>query len=713
MIEQSTEQTDRSLSEERLALMSVLQELTVAALDLFHPQHSADRFLERVAERLDCVAALWLERNSTGHLHLASAAGLSRASRQVPLGQIDRPLTSDRVDLALPYSELNRPHLIRWCFPLPVSASSRDQDHREERKSSALLLYFLGEPQHPLQYRGMIRRLVGILGTVLLHRELYARTMESEQRLHQQKTLLESQSEASVEGILLVSPDEQILSCNRRFVEMWGLQEEIQAGPREILLRAVAEKVAHPDRFLAKVDELSGDFTATTREEIQLKDGRILERYAAPIRSTDGVLYGRGLYFRDVTEQRRAEEERDRLFECEQAARLDAEAEERRSAFLAEATGLLGTSLDVELALKGVARLTVERWADGCVVDMLEHEQGFRRIAVERADSAPENTVLQFRGSEPDLRAEHGPGRVLRTGEAELSPSYLGVPMVTRGLVVGAISLLSASSNRRLGQADLELAHSVARRAALAIDSARLYRQAQDAIGVRDEFLSVASHELKTPVTSLQLVVQRALRILKEESLASIPPDVMLRTFETIQRQTRRLGTLVNTMLDVSRLHAGKLELDLEQVDLSAVVRNVVSRFEEETARSGSQLTVRADAPVLSCLDRSRIDQVITNLLSNALKYGEGKPIDVSVTGENGIARLVVRDHGIGIPPGRMKMIFQPFERAVSARSYGGLGLGLHIVRRILEMLKGTIRVESELGRGTTFTVDLPLTVRS
>ena len=554
MIEHSTEQSDRSLSEERLALLSVLQELTVAALDLFDPQHSADGFMDRLAERLDCVAALWMERGAAGRLQLAGAAGLSRASRQLPLGWIDRPLTSDPLELALPYSELNRPNLVRWSFPIPPTGAPRDPGP-EDRSTSALLLYFLGEPQYPLHYRGMLQRLVGILGTVLLHRELFARTIESEQRLHRKKTLLESQSEASVEGILLVSTDRRILSRNRRFVEMWGVQEEIQTGSLKVLTRALCDRVADEDHFKARVARFAADPELTIREEFQLKDGRIFERYAAPIRSADGVLYGQGLYYRDITEQRRAEAERDRLLEQEQAARV----------------------------------------------------------------------------------------------------------------------------------------------------------RAEEAIGLRDEFLSVASHELKTPVTSLQLVVQRALRLYREGSLASVPPEVMLHTFETIQRQTRRLGALVNAMLDVSRIHAGKMELDLEQLDLSALVRNVVSRFEEEIARSGSEVTVRAESPVWCCLDRSRVDQVITNLLSNALKYGEGKPIDVSVSEADGVARLVVRDQGIGVPADRTEKIFQPFERAVSIRSYGGLGLGLHIVRKNLEMLKGTIRVESELGRGTTFTVELPL----
>ncbi|AUX37920.1 MULTISPECIES: ATP-binding protein [Sorangium] len=233
---------------------------------------------------------------------------------------------------------------------------------------------------------------------------------------------------------------------------------------------------------------------------------------------------------------------------------------------------------------------------------------------------------------------------------------------------------------------------------------ARLYQDAEDAIKRRDEFLALAAHELKTPLTPLRLLAGSVLRALQRNA----PAEALQEKTAVILRQVDRLSELVDELLDVSRLTAGRLGLQIEEVDLAAVVRDVAWRFRDSLSRAGYDLRVAADEPVSGRWDRTRVDQIVTNLLSNAAKYGAGKPIDVEVAGDDRTARLVVRDQGIGIAPQDHVRIFERFERAADHASYSGLGLGLWIVRHVLAALGGTIRVESELGAGTTFIVELP-----
>jgi len=230
---------------------------------------------------------------------------------------------------------------------------------------------------------------------------------------------------------------------------------------------------------------------------------------------------------------------------------------------------------------------------------------------------------------------------------------------------------------------------------------------------IRDEFLSIASHELKTPLAALQLRVDGLNRLVPKltDAMRSDPiVERMLQNVDGIGASSARIGDLITSLLDSSRITSGRLELERHMVDVSAIVRHAIEERREESARCGYAIELEAPRPVFGEWDGARVEQVVANLLSNAMKFGAGKPILVSVTQPTGgTARIAIRDQGIGIASADASRIFQRFERAVSSRNYAGFGLGLWIAQQIVDAHGGEIHVTSEPGSGAMFTVDLPI----
>ncbi len=226
----------------------------------------------------------------------------------------------------------------------------------------------------------------------------------------------------------------------------------------------------------------------------------------------------------------------------------------------------------------------------------------------------------------------------------------------------------------------------------------------REALRQRDDFLAIAGHELKTPLTAVQLLVHSLGKLTAESG----DPQIQTRVARAA-RGINRLSTLVDELLDVSRVSAGKLKLEVEEFDLGAVAGELIDGAADQLARAGCKATFTCDGPMVGRWDRSRVEQILVNLLSNAMKYGKGHPIELRIERAGATARISVRDHGIGISPADQQRIFDRFERAVSLQHFGGLGLGLWIVRQVVEAHGGTIRVESEPADGATFLVDLPI----
>jgi signal transduction histidine kinase len=229
------------------------------------------------------------------------------------------------------------------------------------------------------------------------------------------------------------------------------------------------------------------------------------------------------------------------------------------------------------------------------------------------------------------------------------------------------------------------------------------------AVRSRDEFLSIASHELKTPITSLKMQVQMRRRSLDKKDMAAFSPEKLDKIFKVDERQIDRLIRLIDDMLDISRISSGKLTIHPELVNICDLVKEAVDRLRPQFDQISCPLImVNCDA-VMGVFDRIRVEQVVANLLMNALKYGGGKPVRVTLESDGQVARLVVEDQGIGISKENQQKIFKRFERGENGATITGLGLGLYIAKQIVEMHHGTIKVESELGQGSKFTVEFPL----
>jgi PAS domain S-box-containing protein len=231
---------------------------------------------------------------------------------------------------------------------------------------------------------------------------------------------------------------------------------------------------------------------------------------------------------------------------------------------------------------------------------------------------------------------------------------------------------------------------------------------AEEQVRARDQFLAIASHELRTPLNPLQLQIQMLLRLARAGALAAQTPDQLVAMLENCERSVRQFAGFVAQLLDLARLAAGGLDLRPEEVDLAALARGVAERFGPELAQAGCELRLDTGRPAVGRWDRLRLEQVLSNLLANAVKYGAGQPVEVTVAAGPDRAVLTVRDHGIGIAPANQDRIFERFERAVSGYEYGGLGMGLYVVRRIVQAHGGSVRVESAPGAGAAFVVELP-----
>lgn len=427
--------------------------------------------------------------------------------------------------------------------------------------------------------------------------------------------------------------------------------------------------------------------------------------------------------------------ERSQLLTVEREARARAEAAHRRASFKAEASALLGSSLDYETTLKHVAKLAVPKFADWCAVELGEAPGHSTLVAVEHIDPAKVALAWQLRERyPPDPAAPHGVPQVLRTGKAELyrevtdeilekstiDPerialgralglrSAINAPIAIQGRTIGVITFIWAESGKRYDEADLETAILLGQRAALAIENSRLHRRMQRAVKAREDLLAVVSHDLRNP---LGVVLMRAASIAR-----NLPGDGAAAKARKhavdIQSAAQRMADLISDLLDLGSIEAGELKLQLSAEDLGALLSSAADEIQPLAASKGVRIDVSLPPQTWSVrcrCDRRRVSQVLSNLLGNAVKFTpSGGSIHLRSSIEGGMAKIVVLDTGQGVDPAHLSQIFERYYQAPT-RERSGVGLGLFIAKGIVTAHGGQIWAESTPGEGSSFYFTLPL----
>ena len=434
---------------------------------------------------------------------------------------------------------------------------------------------------------------------------------------------------------------------------------------------------------------------------------------------TTGVI----VMFRDVTERRALEEQ----------MALQAE----RAQILADAGAFFSANIDPNWVTQAIAERTAEVLGDwSAVILKSEDAKELRVAAIHHRDIASLGLAWSYIYRQPLVVGEGLIGQVVATNYPSLTtnvrPSYdasnpgsmyhiaapmklaslLILPLRTRREMIGALVIAANDPDRAMTDDKLPLAEVLAERAALAIENAKLYteqvearRKVEDLSRLKDEFLSIASHELRTPVTSIKGYTQLAKMLIKENDLTTSEEylDIAL-------DQIDRMSRLILELLDVSRIETGRLEIRREEIPWSQFVRDVVHRHHTAVSDRRFHVSVPNMGKIVTG-DRDRLEQVLGNLLENAVKYSpDGSDITVTVDDKGDSLLTAVCDRGIGIPADELGQVFERFHRGrqVSSTNYGGLGLGLYITKQIVERHGGSIWVESKEGQGTTFYFMLP-----
>ena len=405
---------------------------------------------------------------------------------------------------------------------------------------------------------------------------------------------------------------------------------------------------------------------------------------------------------------------------------------EQQLRLLADAGAVLGRSVDYQQALQELANLLAGAITDWCVVDVLEPNQPVTRVAVAHADPAKRGLAEEIQRRYPtDPDAPSGVRDVIRTGKPIVIPevseamlleaarddehlrllreagidSVAIVPLQARNEIFGALTLVGSSDRHRLTEDDLPLIQELARRAGTAVDNARLLHEANEAIRMRDDFLAMASHDMRTPLAVILANLQLARRRLAGHHAEHA--DV-IQNLDAAERTTHKLTGLVGELMDISILRSGQsLPLSRETVDLATVAEGTADEYRRLSAEY--EIDTRLEQGVIGDWDATRIERVLRNLLDNALKYSpDGGKVEVVVRSEDGWAVAEVTDHGVGIPEDEVPLLFEKFHRGSNTRDLRGTGLGLAGSRAVVQQLGGTIEVRSRLGEGSTFALRLP-----
>ncbi|MEN9327431.1 MAG: autoinducer 2 sensor kinase/phosphatase LuxQ [Candidatus Parcubacteria bacterium] len=540
----------------------------------------------------------------------------------------------------------------------------------------------------------------------------------NEELLTLNETLRKQEETQSRLAAIVESSDDAIISKDLNgLITSWnkGAQRLYGYTPEEIIGKPV-ETLIPPERrndFATIINRLKQGHRVAHYETKRItKDKRIIDvsLTVSPIRNSAGVIIGASKIARDITEKKKADE---------------------NTEFLSEASKLFSSSLDYQSTLKAVGKMAVKKLADWCMV-YLPKKNDNTEIIISARDPKMQRIVEDYTKrfpSQPGGKTmiahvlqtkqpllikevtEHDIKRMARNENHKKalqrlrSQSAITVPLSIYKTTIGALTLHSIDSHRHFNTSDLHLAQELANRASLAIENARLYSDAQKAIVLRDDFISIASHELKTPVTSLKLYTQ----VLQKHN-GKTNKETVSEYLSKMNHQIDNLNMLVRDLLDISRLKHGKLEFQQEEFDLNKLVKQTIENIQTTTKKHKIILEGAVERKITG--DVFRIDQVLVNLLTNAIKYSpKADKIIVRISQKKDTAVVQVQDFGIGIDEKYHKNIFKRFYRVEGPKekTYPGLGIGLYISYEIIKRHGGTIQFTSNKQIGSTFSFTLPL----
>lgn len=545
--------------------------------------------------------------------------------------------------------------------------------------------------------------------------------------LEETRSRFQAVFEQSPLSIQIVTKHGKTILVNKAYQELWSISDEVV---KNFVLKEY--NMLH-DPVLEKSGELVNIRKAFQGETVNVKEflydpavmgvkGR--PRYARgvlyPLKDSFGEVKEVVIIHQDVTEQVKASQAKDR--------------EDALKGFMTQVKSHLMTSIEYEKVIARIAEASIPFLADGCMFDIVEGNE-IKRITMKHRDPIKQAFMNELQVKyPPTIDSPQPTSRCIRTGQPEflkiIDPeiiknntfdnkhfelitsidiqSHISVPLIIRGRVIGALNLFVGKNRPAFDDRDFAVFQELARHASLAVDNARLYRDSKNAIQLRDDFISIASHELRTPITSLNLQLEVLTNIVEELPQDLESAKLMHKFFGNTKTQLKRLTRLVDDMLDISRISTGKLSLNLKNVYMNQLILDLLDRFKDQLLTQNVETKFFHEEDVTLVCDPERMDQVITNFMTNAIRYGGKTPIHVHLEHCENFVTIKVKDHGRGISKNDQERIFKRFERAHTEDDVNGLGLGLYINQQIIEEHKGKILLESEPGKGSTFIVQIP-----
>ena len=464
--------------------------------------------------------------------------------------------------------------------------------------------------------------------------------------------------ESTADGLLLVDNEGKVLASNSRFQELWKIPDSLMEKKNdELLLKFIVDQLIDPQSFISKVEELYRNETSISEDTIYFKDGRTFMRFSRPLICQEKNA-GRIWSFRNITSQRKSEE-------------------------MVEAITELSPDIISVISPEGVLIFNSPA---------AEKIHGYKN-----EDLIGKNTFDLIHGDDRATVSEamavllSQPG-----GTASVQYRYLNKD--------GSYAWMEATASNQIRNPLIRGIVSISREIG---KRKMLEQELSSALRLRDDFISIVTHELKTPVTSIKLQLQIIQRLGKNLN----PEDCVHRSenLPALLGQVNSLERLIDDLLHVSRIKNGNLNFELKKENFSALMESSLERYRKMLLAADCELTIDLEKGISVDCDAMRVDQVLTNLVTNVIRYAPHKPVEISLHRNNDMAEIIFHDHGPGISPEKQNEIFQLFSRGEEFRNIGGLGVGLYISRNIIEQHGGTLRVNSASGKGAEFILRLPL----